>query len=58
MDAAKLPQAELFARAEQLLKERMPAAASHKPAEAKPRPMPVPPPAAGPAAGSSPLAMS
>jgi len=58
VDAGKLPQAELFARAEQLLKERMPAAASHKPAEAKPRPMPVPPPAAGPAAGSSPLAMS
>ena len=57
VDAGKISPADFFAHAEQMLKERMPAPASHKPPEAKPRPMPAPPPIA-PATGSSPLAVS
>jgi hypothetical protein len=45
VDAGKLSKEEFFARADQLLKERMPGAPAHKPAEPRPRPA-----AAGPAA--------
>jgi pyruvate-ferredoxin/flavodoxin oxidoreductase len=47
VDAGKLSKEDLFARAEQLLKERMPAAAPHKPAPA---------PAAKPATAAAPAA--
>jgi pyruvate-ferredoxin/flavodoxin oxidoreductase len=43
VDAGKISTEDFFARADQLLKERMPAAAMHKPAEVKPRP-PAPAP--------------
>jgi pyruvate-ferredoxin/flavodoxin oxidoreductase len=62
VDAGKISREAFFARAEQLLKERMPAPAVHKPAEAKPRPpLPVPPPAplaVDPKSDESPLAMA
>jgi pyruvate-ferredoxin/flavodoxin oxidoreductase len=45
VDSGKISKEELFSRAEQLLKERMPSAAPHKPAEPKPRPA-APSPAA------------
>src|SRR5437762_8806484 len=38
VDAGKIAKEELFARAEELLKERMPSAAAHKPAAPQPRP--------------------
>ena len=53
VDAGKISRDDFFARAEQLLKERMPGAAAHKPAEAPPRPAaavaPKPSPATAPA---------
>ena len=45
VDAGKISREELFARAEELMKERMPSAAPHKPAAA---PRPGPPAAAIP----------
>jgi pyruvate-ferredoxin/flavodoxin oxidoreductase len=47
VDAGRISKEDFFARAEQLLKERIPAAAAHKPVEPpRPRPVatPVPPP--------------
>jgi pyruvate-ferredoxin/flavodoxin oxidoreductase len=41
VDAGKISKEDMFARAEQLLKERMPGAVAHKPAEPKPRPGPA-----------------
>jgi pyruvate-ferredoxin/flavodoxin oxidoreductase len=38
VDSGKISKEEFFARAEQLLKERIPAPASHRPAEPRPRP--------------------
>jgi hypothetical protein len=52
VDAGKVSKADLFAHAEQLLRERMPAPAGHKPADAKPRPT-NPPPAAQPKPAAS-----
>jgi pyruvate-ferredoxin/flavodoxin oxidoreductase len=53
VDAGKISPEDFFARAEQLLKERMPGAAAHKPAEAPARPAaavaPKPSPAGAPA---------
>jgi pyruvate-ferredoxin/flavodoxin oxidoreductase len=43
VDAGKISRDDFFAHAEQLLKERMPGAAAHKPAEAPPRPAAAPP---------------
>ena len=49
VDAGKISKEHLFAHAEQLLKERLPAPAAHKPAEPK-----APPPAAAkPAAATA-----
>jgi pyruvate-ferredoxin/flavodoxin oxidoreductase len=49
VDAGRISNDDFFARAEHLLKERMPAAAGHKPADAKPRPAtPIPPPVVEP----------
>jgi pyruvate-ferredoxin/flavodoxin oxidoreductase len=57
VDAGRISKEDFFPRAEQLLKERVPPPAAHKP-EAKPRPtMPVPPSVAAKAA-PSPLAVS
>jgi pyruvate-ferredoxin/flavodoxin oxidoreductase len=57
VDAGRISKEEFFARAEQLLKERVPPPAAHKP-EVKPRPaMPAPPPAASKPA-PSPIAVS
>jgi pyruvate-ferredoxin/flavodoxin oxidoreductase len=57
VDADRISKEEFFARAEQLLKERVPPPAAHKP-EVKPRPaMPAPPPAASKPA-PSPIAVS
>jgi pyruvate-ferredoxin/flavodoxin oxidoreductase len=54
VDAGRLSKEDFFARAEQLLKERMPAPAAHKPAEARPRPTaPVPTPPAQPTSAPS-----
>lgn len=54
VDAGTVTRDELFARAEQLMKERMPAAAPAKPAEHSPRPqVPVPPAASSTAAPAS-----
>jgi pyruvate-ferredoxin/flavodoxin oxidoreductase len=48
VDAGRISKDDLFAHAERMLKERMPAPAGHKP-EAKPRPpTPIPPPAVQP----------
>ena len=58
VDAGRVSQADLFAHAELLLKERMPAPASHKPAESKPRAAAVPPPAVGPSTAAGSVAMS
>jgi hypothetical protein len=60
VDAGRISKEDLFARAEQLLKERMPApAAVHKPAEAKPRvATPAPPPAPERKPAASPIAVS
>jgi pyruvate-ferredoxin/flavodoxin oxidoreductase len=60
VDAGRISKEDLFARAEQLLKERMPApAAVHKPAEAKARvATPAPPPAPERKPAASPLAVS
>jgi pyruvate-ferredoxin/flavodoxin oxidoreductase len=63
VDAGRISLPDLFAHAERMLKERMPAPAAHKPAEVKPRPAAAPPasapaPSIAPPAGSSPLAMS
>jgi len=38
VDAGKISREELFTRAEELMKERMPSAAAHKPAAPQPRP--------------------
>ena len=43
VDAGKIAREDFFARAEQLLKERLPGAAPHKPADAPARPAPVAP---------------
>jgi pyruvate-ferredoxin/flavodoxin oxidoreductase len=43
VDAGKISKDDLFAHAEQLLRERMPAPAAHKPADARPRPTNLPP---------------
>jgi pyruvate-ferredoxin/flavodoxin oxidoreductase len=49
VDAGKISKDDFFSRAEHLLKERLPVAAGHKPADAKPRPAaPAPPPAVEP----------
>jgi len=59
LEAERISKEELFAHADRLLKERMPAPASHKPAEAKPRPAPAAPPSPiAPTAGASPVALS
>src|SRR5436190_10995464 len=60
VDAGRISKEDLFARAEQLLKERMPApAAVHKPAEAKARvATPAPPPAPERKPAASPHAVS
>src|SRR5438874_1895068 len=60
VDAAKIPKEDFFAHAEQMLKERMPAAAAHKPAaEPKARPpAPTPPPPAQSGSSASPVAVS
>jgi pyruvate-ferredoxin/flavodoxin oxidoreductase len=47
VDAGKISKEDFFAHAERLLKERLPAAPTHKPAEARPRPTTPPPPPAG-----------
>ena len=52
VDAGKIDRAAFFAHAEMLLKERMPAAAGHKPAA----PAPAAPPVTAPAAGAGPAA--
>jgi pyruvate-ferredoxin/flavodoxin oxidoreductase len=58
VDAGKVSKEEFFARAEQLLKERVPPPAAHKP-EVKPRPaMPAPPPPAASKPAPSPIAVS
>src|SRR6266699_142911 len=46
VDAGKIPVEDFFARAEQLLKERMPGALPHKPADPRPRPAAANPPVA------------
>jgi pyruvate-ferredoxin/flavodoxin oxidoreductase len=57
VDAGTIPKEDFFARAESLLKERMPLPAGHKPAEIRPRPpAPVPPTAVQPAPAAPPLA--
>jgi pyruvate-ferredoxin/flavodoxin oxidoreductase len=62
VDAGRISKEDFFAHAEQMLKERMPAAAAHKPAVVEPKPRPPmptpPPPAAQPGSSASPLAMS
>ena len=60
VDAGRISKDDLFARAEQLLKERMPApAAVHKPAEAKARvTTPAPPPAPERKPAASPVSVS
>ena len=60
VDGAKIPKEDFFAHAEQMLKERMPAAAAHKPAaEPKARPpAPAPPPPAQSGSSASPVAVS
>jgi pyruvate-ferredoxin/flavodoxin oxidoreductase len=59
VDVGKVSKEDFFARAAQLLKERMPPPASHKPAEAKPHsPAPVPPSTSEPKSAVSPLAVS
>jgi pyruvate-ferredoxin/flavodoxin oxidoreductase len=62
VDAGRISKEDFFAHAEQMLKERMPAAAAHKPAAAEPKPRPPtptpPPPAAQPGSSASPLVMS
>ena len=60
VDAAKISKEDFFAHAEQMLKERMPAAAAHKPAaEPKARPpAPAPPPPAQSGSSASPVAVS
>jgi len=60
VDAGRISKEDLFARAEQLLKERMPApAAVHKPAEAKARvATPAPPPAPERKPAASPVSVS
>jgi pyruvate-ferredoxin/flavodoxin oxidoreductase len=58
VDAGRISNDDFFARAEHLLKERMPAAAGHKPADAKPRPAaPIPPPVVEPKP-AAPIAVS
>src|SRR5262249_2234538 len=47
VDATRISKEDFFAHADQMLRERMPAPATHKPGEAKPRPtVPIPPRAA------------
>jgi len=60
VDAGKISKEDLFARAEELMKERMPKpAAAHKPAEPRPRPpAPVPAPAPMPQAVTQPGAQA
>jgi pyruvate-ferredoxin/flavodoxin oxidoreductase len=59
VDGARISKEDLFAHAERMLKERMPAPAAHKPPEPKPRPVvATQPPPADPAAPASPLAVS
>jgi pyruvate-ferredoxin/flavodoxin oxidoreductase len=48
VDAGKISKEEFFANAEQLLKERIPAAVTHKPAEPRPRPAVTPAPIVAP----------
>jgi pyruvate-ferredoxin/flavodoxin oxidoreductase len=58
VDAGRISKDDFFARAEHLLKGRMPAAAGHKPADAKPRPAtPIPPPVVEPKP-AAPIAVS
>ncbi len=58
VDAGRISKEDLFAHAEQLLKERIAPAAGHKP-DARPRPaMPAPPPPAAPKPSPSPVAVS
>jgi pyruvate-ferredoxin/flavodoxin oxidoreductase len=50
VDSGKISKEDFFARADELLRERIPGAASHKPAEPKPRPTAGVTPKANPAA--------
>jgi pyruvate-ferredoxin/flavodoxin oxidoreductase len=54
VDAGKISKEDLFARGDQLLKERIPGAASHKPAEPRPRPAGNAPPNPAPAVSPAP----